>query len=362
MGVVLLLALVLSACGGGSSSTSAGSEPTSEEPATSETEPASAEEPAEGEGGESAATIAYDGPEKGLPVEYPEPAKSGNECKIGYQNIYSAIPAMSEQQKGAEKEAQNLGCDLVTLDDELDLTTQVNNFNQLLSQNVGDVIVFPLVPKSLGPSVGEANSKNVPVVSNSSPPAATEPLPKGYATRILQGFDEGAYLRAKYVAEEHPGAEFAVMGLAQPVASLQYFSQRAKYWGERFGLKYAGEVDAQEDNPASASQAMSALLGKYPDVEALFTYSDNSAVAAGLVAKTSQREVAICGNNAQTDAVKAIEDGTMACTIYANFQDMGAQLVRAAYDLAEGQKLPETAKAELTLVTKENASEIEPIG
>jgi ribose transport system substrate-binding protein len=344
-GMIVLLMVLVAGCGssGSSSSSSAG-------------------ESTGAEGGSKAATIAYDGPEKGLPVEFPEPASTTAGCKIGYQNIYSAIPAMSEQQKGAEAESKNLGCELVTLDDQLSLTTQVNNFNQLLSQHVNDVIVFPLVPKSLGPSVSEAGSQNVPVVSNSSPPAATEPLPKGYSVRILQGFDEGAYLRAKYVAEQHPGAEFAVMGLAQPVASLVYFSERAKYWGERFGLKYAGEVDAQEDNPGSASQAMAALLGKYPNLEALFTYSDNSAVSAATVAASSQKEIAICGNNAQTDAVKAIEAGTMACTIYANFQDMGAQLVRAAQDLNEGMKVPETAKAELTLVTKENAAEIEPIG
>ena len=349
LGVLLpvVMVVVLAGCGSGSSSSSSGSTTSSEE----------------GGGGGSSSQQPYTGPEKDLPTSYEPPKSSGGgKCVLGYQNIYGAIPGLKVQQEGAEKEAANLGCKLIALDDQLNLTTQVNNFNQLLAQNVEGIVVFPLVPKALGPSVAEASSRGIPVMSNSTPPAVTEALPKGFAARILQGFDEIAFLRARYVAEQHPGAKFATMGLAQPVASLVYFTERAKYWGEKFGLEYLGDIDAQEDNPGSASNAASALFSKYPEVEALFAYNDNSAVAAGSVAKASGKEVAICGNNGQSAAVNAIENGTMACTGYTNFEPMGEQLVRGLYRLVKGEDIPETAKAEVSLITKENASEITPIG
>jgi ribose transport system substrate-binding protein len=367
---IVVLLFALAGCGGSSSSSSSASTEASEsaeateaaetsesaESSEGEEEPAAEEEAGAGE------ETPYNGPEAELPTSYEPPKAAGGNCTLGYQNIYGAIPGLKVQQEGAEKEAANLGCKLIALDDQLNLTTQVNNFNQLLSQNVEGIVVFPLVPKALGPSVAQASSRGIPVMSNSTPPAVTEPLPKGFAARILQGFDEIAFLRARYVAEEHPGAKFVTMGLAQPVASLVYFTERAKYWGEKFGLEYLGDIDAQEDNPGSASNAASALFSKYPDAEALFAYNDNSAVAAGAVAKASGKEVAICGNNGQSAAVNAIESGTMACTGYTNFEPMGEQLVRGLYRLIHEEELPETAKAEVSLITKENASEITPIG
>lgn len=347
-----VLAFAVAACGS-DSSTSASTEAASTEAAGEE-------------GGESGSTeVPYDGPEQGLPAEFPEPESTGEgDCKIGYQNIFAAIPSLAEQQKGAEEEAKRLGCDLITLDDQLTPTTQVNNFNQLLAQSVDAIVVYPIVPEALGPSIKEASAKEIPVVANSTPPAADEPLPEGYATRVLQGFDTAAYVRAQYIAENHPGAKFAVIGLAQPVASLQYLAKRSIYWGEQFGLEYLGQVDAQDDNPGSASTAMSAVLGKYPDVEAVFAYNDNTAVAASTVAKSSQADVAICGSNGQSDAFKAIEDGKMACTALGDFVGMGEQMVRGAYDLIteQGGELPESVLAKQTLVDASNVESLTPIG
>lgn len=346
---VAVLAAALSACGSSSSSSeSSGGESSS----TSEES--------------STASVVYNGPEKGLPTEYPEPEKTGSaNCTIGYQNIYGAIASLTVQQEAAEEEAKNLGCKFVGLDDQLNPTTQVNNFSQLLSQNVSSIVVYPIVPSALKPSISQANSKGVPVMADNTPPAVTEPLPKGYATRVLQGYDLGSYERAKYIAEHvEPGSEFAILGLAVPVASLQYFAKRTQYWAEKFGLKFAGEIDAQEDNPAAASTAMSGIVGKYPNVKAVFAYNDNAAVAASTVSAASQKSIEICGGNGQKEAFQAIEKGKMGCTVLMNFTEVGRQLVRAAYltITKQGGKLPETVIPEPQLVDKENAGSLEPIG
>lgn len=353
LGFVALLALplLLAACGG-SGSSSAGSSSTeagTEKAATPEETP----------------SIAYDGPEKGLPMEYAEPAKTGAAgCKIGYMNIYGAIPSLAEQQKAAEEEAENLGCALVTLDDQLNPTTQVNNFSQLLSQKTSGIIVYPIVPEALAPSVKQANAAKIQVIADATPPAATEPLPSGYETRVLQGNDRVSYLRAKFIAEEDPHGEFVILGLAVPISSLQYLGERTKYWAEKFGLEYAGEIDAQEDTPGGAATAMSGILGKYPNVKAVFAYNDNAAVAASTVAKSSQREVSICGSNGQKEAFQAIESGAMACTVRIDYHAIGRQLVRGAYDAVtnQGGKLPETVVPPVELVDQDNVASVEPIG
>jgi ribose transport system substrate-binding protein len=296
-------------------------------------------------------------------MEYPAAdTNHDGQCTIGYQNIFAAIPALMVQQKGAAEQAAKLGCKFIALDDQLNPTTQVNNFNQLLAQHADAIVVFPLVPEALGPSVAKAKAAGVHVVANSTPPDAADPLPDGYETRVLQGFDMVAYLRAKYIAENHPGAKVVVMGLAQPVAGLQYFSKRAAYWADRFGLDVLGEVDVQQDNQSSASTAMTQVFSKYPDVEAIFAYNDNTALAAGLAAKAAGKDVAICGNNGQVNVFKGIKDGTVACTALLDAHSMGVQEALGAYDLIAGTEVPDTLTAKETLVTKDNVDSLTPVG
>jgi ABC-type sugar transport system substrate-binding protein len=210
----------------------------------------------------------------------------------------------------------------------------------------------------------QAEAAGIPVISDTTPPSLEEELPAGYVSRVTQGWDQVAYLRAKHVAEESPGAEFAILGLAAPVTSLEYLGERTKYWAEKFGLKFAGQIDAQEDNPSAASTAMSAIVGKYPDVGAVFAYNDNAAVAASTVAKASQSEAEICGGNGQKEAFQAIESGSMSCTVLIDFDTIGQQLVQGAYNsIAEPEtKLPETIVPPVQLVDSETVGELTPIG
>jgi ribose transport system substrate-binding protein len=355
-----LLALV-AGCGSSSSSSSSTTAESSEESAGSEeTENASSEEGAEA----GSELPEYSGPEKGLPTEYTATTKKASACTIGYQNIYGAISSLAAQQEAAEEKASELGCKLVTLDDQLNPTTQVNNFEQLLAQKVNAIVVYPIVPTALAPSLKQAEAAGIPVISDTTPPSLEEKLPAGYVSRVTQGWDQVAYLRAKHVAEESPGAEFAILGLAAPVTSLEYLGERTKYWAEKFGLKFAGQIDAQEDNPASASTAMSGIVGKYPNVGAVFAYNDNAAVAASTVAKASQSEVEICGGNGQKEAFQAIESGAMSCTVLIEFDTIGQQLVQGAYNsIAEPEtKLPETIVPPVHLVDSETVGELTPIG
>lgn len=355
--IVAALALVALVAGCGSSSSSSSSTAAAES-----SEESAGEESA---GGESASAIpAYDGPEAGLPSEYEAPKKKLANCTIGYQNISGAISSLAAEQEAAEEEAKALGCKIVALDDQLNPTTQVNNFEQLLTQKVSAIVVYPIVPSALAPSLAKAEAAGIPVIADTTPPQVTTKLPKAYVSRVQQGWDQVAYLRAKYVAEQDPGAEFVVMGLAAPVESLEYLGERTRYWAEKFGLKFAGQIDAQEDTPASASTAMSGIVGKYPDAGAVFAYNDNAAVAASTVAKASQYSATICGGNGQKEAFQAIENGSLGCTVWIDFHEMGKQLVRGVYDAAAEPeaKLPETVVVPVEIVNEENAGSLEPIG
>jgi ABC-type sugar transport system substrate-binding protein len=319
-------------------------------------------------GGTSAAkaiNIPYSGPEEHYQTIGVPTIKTGTKCTIGYQDIIESVPAQKAEQDAAGAEAKRLGCGYIALNDQVTPTTQVNNFNQLVAQKVSAIIVFPIVSSSLTPSLAKAKAAGIYVLGQSAPVAADDPAIPGYSTNMLHMSDTEAYLRVKSVAAAKPGATFVEMGLAAPVQLLQYYAARTKYWAAKFGLKYLGEIDAAQDNPAGYAQATSAIIAKYPTMQALFTFSDNSAVGAAAVIKSSGKSgILISGADGSEEAFNAIRAGTVFNTPQPNFLESGKMLVDAAYDLITKQNLPLPADlgVPVVLITKANVNSETPIG
>jgi ribose transport system substrate-binding protein len=284
-------------------------------------------------------------------------------CKIGYQNIYSAIPALKAAQDAAEAEAKALGCDFIALDDKLTPTTQVDNFNQLIAQGVDAILVYPIVADGLTPSIKKAQEAGIKIVAQDTPVDASQPLLPGYDSIVLQGFDTAAYLRAAGIAKAQPGASFGIIGLGAPVEAVAYFNDRTKYWAEKFGLKFLGRQDVTSDDAAAAASTASGMFAKYPDMDALFCYNDNTAVAAATVAKSSGKsDVKIVGNNGQSSAFEAIKAGDMFSTQLTDTAGLGKQMVDGAYNLIAGVEVPERVVVNVEQVDKDTVDDLTPIG
>lgn len=312
----------------------------------------------------AAAEIPYDGPEATLDHKYPTPTKDDSlDCKIGYMNIYSAIPALAAAQDEAKVEAKALGCDFIALDDKLTPSTQVANFNQLIAQKVSAILVYPIVAEGLAPSIKQATAAGIKVIAQDTPVDASKPLMEGYDSVVMQGFDTAAYLRAAGIAKAQPGAKFGIIGLGAPVEAVAYFNTRTKYWAEKFGLEFLGRMDVTSDDPASAASTASGMLAKYPGMDVLFCYNDNTAVSAATVAKSSGRaDLKIVGNNGQGSAFEAIKSGAMFSTQLTDTAGLGKQMVDGAYDLLTGVKIPDRVVVNVDQVDKDTVNDLTPIG
>jgi len=357
LSVAAVAALTLSACSSSASSSTAGSSAGSTASAGSSS--------SAGVTAAQAANIPYSGPEQSYKTIGKPTIKAGTKCTIGYQDIIESVPAQKAEQDAAGAEAARLGCKYIALNDQVSPTTQVNNFNQLVAQKVSAIIVFPVVSSSLTPSLAKAKAAGIYVLGQSAPVAADDPAIPGYSTNMLHMSDTEAYLRVQSIAEAKPGASFVEMGLAAPVQLLQYYAARTKYWAAKFGLHYLGEIDASADDPAGYASATSAILAKYPTMQALLTFSDNSAVGAAAVIRSSGKSgILISGADGSEEAFNAIKAGTVFNTPQPNFLESGVMLVDAAYDLITKQNLPLPADlgVPVKLITKANVDSSTPIG
>jgi ribose transport system substrate-binding protein len=353
----LCLAAVIAGCG--SSSSSQSSSAGGGAGAQSSSSGASGSSGSTGSGG----IPAYTGPESKVPHGYPAPAKkSGYSFTIGYLQPNGAQPVLIQEQNAAKQETEVLGGKFKALDASASITTQVNQFNQLLSQHVSAIIVYPNDPSAMVPQLKKAAAEGIPVIADSTPGEVSAPPLPNYDTNIAQGFDQGAYYNMAAIAAAAPKSTFATIGFAAPIPALQYLVARAKYWGQKDGLQYLGEVDSQADSASAYAAAMSAILAKYPTVHNVFAFNDTAAQAASAVAASQGKKILISGSNGDEAAIKEVQSGRMFSTYKYNGAELGKQLAIAAYNELTKQHLPlsKTTAVIGTLVTKSNAAQVQP--
>ncbi|MDF2045980.1 sugar ABC transporter substrate-binding protein [Microbacterium sp. Kw_RZR3] len=301
--------------------------------------------------------VPYDGPEAGYPDSFPTPEKvPGQSFVVGYLSPFDAYPVTHYQQEVAQKVTEGLGGTMIAKDANLDAQLQVTQFDELLTQGVDVIVGYPLNPESWSNSIEKANKAGVPVVAFATPWDFTQqPIP-GVSASIGNAYDDEAYAIVRAVAEKKPGATFAVLNVGLPIPSLQYVGDRQEYWGEKFGLKFLGRVDAQTDNPAGAATAASDILTKYPNVDAILTYNSLAAIAAGNIAKGK----IITGMNAgSVTDVESVKSGAVTFSYFLDSDALSTQAIYAAYDILtkQGGDLPPLINIKGTVISSDNVDE-----
>jgi len=284
----------------------------------------------------------YDGTDKGHFQTLSEPTvKSGTPFKVGFLNTNGGQPILLAMQKAAEQETKKLGGTFIALDASSDPQKQASQLNQLIAQRVNVIIADPVVAAALTPGIKAAHDAGIPVVAIGVPADETQPPLPGVVTSVSQGFDYAVYRTMKQLAQTHPGASFATMGLAIPVDQLLFMGKRMQHWGQRFGLSFLGNVDTTNDNPTGFGPAASTILTKYPSVQVIVTFNDQSALATATTVTASGKSVKVATvNSAQSITRDALIAGKLDVAYRTPWEDQGIQSVIAAYDTLTKQSLP----------------------
>jgi ribose transport system substrate-binding protein len=284
----------------------------------------------------------YNGSDKGHFDILTEPKQvPGTSFEVGFLNTNAGQSSLFAMQNAAKAEVERLGGSFIALDASSDPQKQASQMNQVIAQKVDVIIVDPTVATALGPGITRAQAAGIPVIAIGTPPDQSKPQHLGFKTSISQGFDYSVYRTMKALADEHPGATFATMGLSIPVDQLIFMLNRIQYWGEQFGLKFEGKVDTPNDNPLGFGPATSTILGKYPDVDFIVTFNDESAVAAASTVTTSGKGAKIVTPNAAQPITRdAMKAGRLQVVYRVPWEQQGVQSVWAAYDILTEQNLP----------------------
>ncbi|GAA2536935.1 substrate-binding domain-containing protein [Streptomyces levis] len=262
-------------------------------------------------------------------------------------------PFFVQIRTGAEAEAKKLGVDLTVTDAQNDASQQANQLQNFTSSNLGAIIVNPVDSDAASNSVKAADKADIPVI-------AVDRTVNNAHTDTLVASDNvaGGELAAQTIADKLGGKGKIVILQGQAGTS----AARERAAGFAKGLKAFPGIRVVAQQPADFDRTkgldvMSNLLQAHPDVQGVIAANDEMALGAikalGSKAGTS---VSVVGFDGTPDGLKAVEGGTL----YASVAQQPSQLGRIAVDNAlkalRGEKVEETVKVPVKVVTKENVA------
>jgi ribose transport system substrate-binding protein len=316
---LLLLVLVIAGCGGGDSSSSSES-----------TEAAETEAPAEETGGAEA--------EEGA-----EETSGGGE-KVFYISPVAAQPGQQQINEGLEQGSKELGWSESVLDSALSAEKQVSNVEAAVNQGAAAITSWTLDPNAVAGAYEKAQKKDIPVVGmNSTGTGVTSTV--WWEVQLCE--PGGPQQRsAEMIAEMKPGAKTIMIGL-EVAESTKALGDCFKQEAEKAGLDIINVTNNEADNASGSQKVFEPLLTKYPEVEAVWDYNDESAmgVSAALlaggktIATTGNPDgVIVVGSNGDQDAIEAVEEGRLSWTWDPDNLASGFAAIKEMNAAIEGEK------------------------
>lgn len=251
--------------------------------------------------------------------------------------------------EGAEAAAQELGVKLTVVDAGDDVTKQASDIEDLVSKQVGVLIVNPVDSDAVSNAVSSAVSRGVKVIS---------------VDRAVNGVEIDCQIASDNVAGAEMATQYIVdtLGEGIKVAELQgtVGASAAIDRGQGFHNVADEKLDVVSSQPANFDRTegmsvMENMLQSNGDIQAVFAANDEMALGAVEAISGAGKDIMVVGFDATDDAIEAIKAGRMDATIAQQPDLIGKTAVEQAVKLINGKTIDKAIPVEVTLITKDNA-------
>ena len=261
-------------------------------------------------------------------------------------------PFFVELNAGLKEVVESHGDRLVTLDSQYDSSKQKNDISDLLLQGASAVLINPVNWEGIKGSLRQAKDKGIPSIIVDAP-AKDEDL---VLCQVASDNVEAGRLAARALAQVRRPAKIALLHLSVNKACIDrvegFKEELAKYPDMQI-------VDTQEGKGTTegARPVMRDLIGRYPDLNAVFPINDPSALGAisALESAGKLQDVTVVSVDGSAEGVAAIKAGKLLSTSAQFPREIGKVAGEKLYDHFAGKPVDKNIAIRVELVTKENA-------
>ena len=275
--------------------------------------------------------------------------------KIGLAVANLQANFFNQIKQAVEAEAKTRGITVVTVDAKGDGPTQVNQIQDLLTQDIDALIYIPAGAAAATVPVKLAKAASVPVI-NIDRNADGAPGDTFLATDSVAS----ANAVCKHILEKAGGKGKMVIihgqkGTTPEVDRTKGCMEAVKAYPD---VKVVAEQWSNLWSQDEGFQIMQNMLQANPDVSIVFAQADGLALGAAQAIKVAKptQTIALGGFDGDTAALEALKNGVFDVTATQQTQKMGREAVVSAVKIVAGDKVPAVQLLDATLTTKDNVA------
>ena len=246
--------------------------------------------------------------------------------------------------EGARKAATENNVELVVVDAGDDAAKQTSDIEDLVSRNVGVLIVNPVDSDAVAPAVKSAMSQGIKVIA---------------VDRGVNGVDVDCQIASDNVAGARMATEYLMelVGEGAKVAELQGVPGASATIDRGEGFHQVADKSLQvaasqtaNFNRAEGMTVMENILQSDGAIKGVFAHNDEMALGAVEAVAASGKDIKIVGFDATDDAQKAVKDGKMAATVAQKPDKMGETAIETAVKIMAGETADKSIPVEVELI------------
>ena len=286
-------------------------------------------------------------------------AASGKGRLIGATFQTMDNPFFVELDKGLREVVESKGDRLTTLDAQRDDNKQRGDISDLLNQGAALIFINPVNWEGIKGSLEQAQRKNVPCIVVDAP---VEDRSLVLSTVASDNVEAGR-LAARALAVIRPNAKLVVLHLSTNKACIDRVAGFKEEMAKHPGMTI---LDTQEGNGSTehSRPVASDLIGRFPELDAIFTINDPSAMGAIAALKAAGKldKVAVVSVDGSEEAIGSIAQGELVATSAQFPVEMGKAAAEQAYNHFEGRPVVKDVVVRVELIDKSNVDKFKKPG
>lgn len=246
--------------------------------------------------------------------------------------------------------------EIVTTDAKADVSTQLADVENLIAQGCKVIILNAQDAEGLGAAVDACGEAGIPVVEVNTRTSNENYSSYVGSSDVVAGKMQGEFVADAIGGEGEVAIMYGVMGQSGQIERLA--GVKESLLDAYPNVKLVADQTANWQTDEAMKLAEGWILA-YPDLKAILCQNDDMAMGAlqavqdaGVADKTI-----VVGVDATDDALNAVKEGKMACTVFQDAEGQGKGAFDAAYKLAKGETVEKEYMIDFQLVTKENVDQ-----
>ena len=263
-------------------------------------------------------------------------------------------PFFVDLNEGIKKVVEAKGDRLVTLDSQFNSLKQKNDLSDVLQQNPAAIFLNPVNWEGIRGSLIEAKRKGVPIIVVDTDVSDPELV----LCQVISDNIGAGRLACEELAKVKPNAKVVILHLSTAKSCIDRVAGFKEVMAKHPGMTL---LDTQEGKGSieGGRPIMRDLLGRYPELDAVFPINDPCALGAfsAIEAAGKAGQVTIVTVDGSREAAAAIKEGKIHSTSAQFPTEIGRVAAEKAYEHLGGKAIEKDIRIPVKSVTKENAEE-----